>query len=289
MPLLYRYIDKRDNTVKYVGISGTKGRPDGVVGLALRDAEHFSIENDPIYQSGTNPDDYRVQYVDDLTECEALAYETACIGYYNPVFNRQKKGLGTFRGYERLNLEWKDFQRPNQVERKEKREAKRANGKARGRVLSNQDINRLMQTVRDNSGTKERDMLIIALILFTGMRVSDVTQLRKEDYNRANGTIRICRTGEDIPLGGAQEYLENLLAHSKPGGKYLFASGRFASQKNGMSVKTIQWMVRKYGEKAEIENCTVATLRETFAEHVRQSTYSNANRQLFVNRKEKRE
>lgn len=115
-----------------------------------------------------------------------------------------------------------------------------------------------------------RDYAILQTFLQTGIRVSELVNLKLEDIDLINKLL-IVRQGkgkkdrtiplEDQALGAISKYLET---RSKNNDEFLFLA------KNGTSldVRTIRYLVKKYIVKAGItKHASVHTLRHTFGTH----------------------
>lgn len=122
------------------------------------------------------------------------------------------------------------------------------------------------------SNGNPRDYAILQTFLQTGLRVSELTNLKIEDADLTN-KILVVRQGkgkkdrtiplEDQALGAITHYLE-LRKNMSPDNEYLFLA------KNGSSldVRTVRYMVQKYLTKAGInKKASVHTLRHTFGTH----------------------
>lgn len=115
-----------------------------------------------------------------------------------------------------------------------------------------------------------RDYAILQTFLQTGLRVSELVNLKLEDIDLTNKLL-IVRQGkgkkdrtiplEDQALNAISKYLE---IRDKNNGEFLFLA------KNGTSldVRSVRYMVKKYIEKAGInKKVSVHTLRHTFGTH----------------------
>ncbi len=121
-----------------------------------------------------------------------------------------------------------------------------------------------------------RDRAILELLYATGMRVSELVNLKLSDLNLKIGYVRCLGKGEKeriVPVGKiAREVLENYLAKARPvltgkgkDSQYLFVN------KHGLpfSRQAIWKMLKKYVRKAGIrKNVTPHTLRHSFATHL---------------------
>lgn len=114
-----------------------------------------------------------------------------------------------------------------------------------------------------------RDAAIVKLILFAGLRVGEIIQLRVSDliFDERKGSV-VVREGKgmkrrEIPLNAKArkallEYLQ-----MRPD---IDSNDLFLGQRNeGVQSKTIQRAVQRYAEKAGLKNTTPHTLRHSFA------------------------
>lgn len=281
MAVLYRYARKDNNEVVYVGITGTKGRIDGIDAVEIRDKEHFTNKGDPLYDAEIDPQELNLDFIDGLSECDALALETMAIGYYNPKYNTSKKNMGNSDLYMVLKqageLVWVRMGERRRAARETKIVSKRANGKTAGTVLTDEQIIALKQCVESNkfSATPARDWCIIALILYTGSRISDVVDMNIDDVSEDN--IYVFRIGQFIKMAPVlKDAMEKWLEvrreiHSYDTPSPLFISGQY----HRISPKTIQWFTSKYGICIGISNCTASTLIATYRNRLRGILYAD--------------
>jgi site-specific recombinase XerD len=114
-----------------------------------------------------------------------------------------------------------------------------------------------------------RDAAIVKLILFAGLRVGEIVQLRVNDiilYERKGSVV--VREGKgtkrrEIPLNAkARKALSGYL-FMRPN---VDSDGLFLGQRNeGVQSKTIQRAVHRFAKKAGLKNVTPHTLRHSFA------------------------
>lgn len=128
------------------------------------------------------------------------------------------------------------------------------------KFLSPLEYRALRDVVRDDS----RIAAIVELILQTGLRISEVANLKMENFKVEELTIPAYATqpGRTIPLNRpAQEALnEYLKTRPQTDSPYLFVS------KNGkaLAVRNIRAAIDRYMQKAEIPSYSVNDLRTTF-------------------------
>ena len=151
------------------------------------------------------------------------------------------------------------------------------------KVLSLDESLMLLQAVKNDtmSATVTRDYCIITLFLNCGMRLSELTGIKTTDIDKDLRSLRVTGKGNKeriIYLNGAcrmalGDYLtirnSNQYADIKTNA--LFLSGR--GRNDPLSVKTVQWMVKKYLDAAGLSNrgYSVHKLRHTAATLMYQS------------------
>ena len=272
MSILYRYIDKNTKEIVYIGITGTKGRESSEESVKKRMIEHFTQPWDPLFQSEYYPKDLIVEYCMGLTVADAVALEILAINYYNPKYNTYNNYISDTLLWDSIHLNWNILNDlPNCS--KSKKIDRRSNGKTKGRVLSNGEIQKIYNTVKsaDVSFAKERDWCIIAVLLYTGCRLSDVVNLNDLDIN--NGEIMFNRTGEIIKIN--EQLRKAITEYRNIKKNYIKNHDRVpffvSSQNKRISPKTIQWILQKVGNVSGIENLTAATLKKTYERLVREA------------------
>ena len=148
--------------------------------------------------------------------------------------------------------------------------------------LDQHDVKSLMHTVEYteiksahsrtySEATSKRDLAIITILLNTGMRVSELAGLDLDDANFKENTLRIVRKGGDESKLFMNELIRNTLrdyiATERPS---LIETddepALFISLKHSrLSVRSIQRMVEKFGDKAGIEgHLSPHKLRRTY-------------------------
>lgn len=149
----------------------------------------------------------------------------------------------------------------------------------------------------DGSNGSIRDMAVIQTLLGTGLRISELANLRLEDVevSERKGLVRV-REGKGgksrvVPLDNRTRsallrYFEqrtNEVQLKDQKGQLALAAvnkGRssrmsrplegplFMGQRGPFSERGIDYLVRKYAYQARLENCTAHTLRHTFAKNL---------------------
>jgi site-specific recombinase XerD len=149
-------------------------------------------------------------------------------------------------------------------------------GYAVSRHLDDQEINRLLEAAENGTraGLIRRDMAIIQLLLHTGLRVSEIVSLRKDDLIFDNPGMRLqVRSGQEealaryLPLSNAVcKTLHNYLAVRPHSAKsdHLFLS-QYGRQ---ISSRTVQRIVSNCAKSAGVEGVSAQSLRRTYAVHL---------------------
>jgi integrase/recombinase XerC/integrase/recombinase XerD len=140
------------------------------------------------------------------------------------------------------------------------------------RWLDRRDQLRLLREVE--KGKNRRDAAIIALLLYAGLRLREVINLRVGDVElsqrRGKVTVRWGK-GEkwrEVPLNrdarqALQEHLEALPGETNPD-DWLFSTQRAKK----MSPRALQHLVAKYGKRAGLEKLSPHVLRHTFCHNL---------------------
>lgn len=133
------------------------------------------------------------------------------------------------------------------------------------KTISNHDITKILKTIHAYKDSK--DIAIIELIICTGMRVSEVSNLKKENININEKVIRIYGKGnkERILSIDNENLLQALQTYNK---EYKHSSNYFFINRlqNKVSEQSIRFMIKKYTKLAGInKNITPHMFRHTFA------------------------
>jgi len=150
-------------------------------------------------------------------------------------------------------------------------------------VLNKEEIRRLFEAI-DNK-THE---LMIKLVYSTGLRVSELINLKVEDLNLKQGfgyvrqgkgnKDRIFIIAENLK-GELREYIGKKKLNEYP---YLFMSNR----ERKYSVRSLQQIIKKATKKAKInKQISCHTLRHSFATHLIENGYSLIDVQVLVGHK----
>jgi len=134
-------------------------------------------------------------------------------------------------------------------------------------ALSEEEMTRLLDTPRSEK-TALRDLAILELLYATGLRVSELINLKKSDVNLEVGFVIACgkRSKERVvPLGSqARSALKSYMEHIDSTVPFLFPNGR-----GGVITRQAVWkLLRLYGLKIGGVKISPHTLRHTFATHL---------------------
>ena len=156
-------------------------------------------------------------------------------------------------------------------------------------VLSRQEVEKILSMPDASKTDGLRDKALFELIYATGMRISELASLRRDDINLAGGYLRCFGKGDKeriIPVGGkAREAVEKYIANCK-----LQIANRKSKAKGNKDFKTQQqdyvfvnhsgnkltrqglWLIiKKYVKKAGISGkISPHTFRHSFATHLLQ-------------------
>jgi len=140
------------------------------------------------------------------------------------------------------------------------------------RHLQRTEVDRLFEAVPENeSPAKLRDKTLLLFLYYSGVRVGELVNIRREDLDFTGGFIRIIKGKgsrfRKVPLHDRlKSQLEKYLARAADlAGDYLFCN------KQGFPVSTdyVHYMIGEYALKAGLKNkVTPHMLRHSFATHL---------------------
>ncbi|RMG69930.1 MAG: tyrosine recombinase, partial [Nitrospirae bacterium] len=140
------------------------------------------------------------------------------------------------------------------------------------KALSTEDIMKLLDSIKDTQ-MAERDQVIFELMYASGLRVSEVVQLRIEDVNLEAGFLRISGKGGKervVPLSEhTLEKIKVYLSDIRPGlVKKRDVPFLFLSKRGGKLTRQRIWQsLKHYARKAGIE-LSPHVIRHSFATHL---------------------
>lgn len=142
------------------------------------------------------------------------------------------------------------------------------------RFLTVEEMERLLAAPDIETDEGLRDRAMLELMYAAGLRVSELVKLRRADINLDAGLVSCHGKGSKerhVPIGkSATEWLQKYVGARARAGKaqspYLFLSGLGAPL-----TRTFAWaMIKRYAERAGLENVSPHTLRHSFATHLLQ-------------------
>lgn len=143
-------------------------------------------------------------------------------------------------------------------------------------VLSQEEVDRLLSSVDDSTTLGLRDRTMLEAIYSCGLRVSEATGLRLQDWDREQGIFRIIGKGDRqrivlvgrILTGLLERYLavsRPVLVRSNPRCPFMFAGRRGRQLTRALVWKNFKSYARSCGLEAKVH-----TLRHSFATHLLQ-------------------
>ena len=143
------------------------------------------------------------------------------------------------------------------------------------KTLSRKEVSRLLAQPGSKTTVSVRDKAMLETLYATGLRVSELVNLRVESVNLAVGFVRCIGKGNKervVPLGKvAIDYISRYLATARPElmgnirSEYLFITNR-----KGPMTRVAFWkLIKKYAVAAQIKKkITPHVLRHSFATHL---------------------
>jgi integrase/recombinase XerD len=156
------------------------------------------------------------------------------------------------------------------------------------RVLSEEEVNRLLDQPPRDTILGLRDRALLTLLYGTGIRASECANLREEDVDLSDATIRVTGKGGHERVLPLNPYVvEVLQVYRQARGAVKPSTAFFRSRRqHGLTRYAIYERVRRYAQKAGLHK-TVSPhqLRHTFATHlVRAGTHVVVIRDLLGHR-----
>lgn len=146
--------------------------------------------------------------------------------------------------------------------------------KRKVKYLSQEEMQRLVEMPDKNTPKEFRDRAILELLYATGMRVSELTALRRENLDLQMDCM-ILQNGREkrvVPYGKqARDALMKYLAEARVAYSVAAEDTYIFLNHSGkpLTRQAIFKMVKKYGEKAKIEQTvTPDMIRHSFAKHL---------------------
>ena len=149
--------------------------------------------------------------------------------------------------------------------------------------LDIEDVERLIKATdqEDDKLTQLRDRAILEMLFSTGLRISELVALKRDNLNLKRGEFAVRGKGDKMRLvflsGGAIGHLEKYLDEREDNSKALFIRhdskesvekqmASMSEKASGLTARTIQRIIKKYAKLAGImKKITPHTLRHSFA------------------------
>ena len=148
-------------------------------------------------------------------------------------------------------------------------------GRPLPKSLSEADVEALLLSPDTNTTMGLRDRTMLEVLYASGLRVSELVNLKVSQLNLQQGVVRVTGKGNKerlVPLGEeAQNWLEQYMKQSRPelmkqqAGDDVFLSNR----QQAMTRQTFWHIIKRYAKKAGITSAlSPHTLRHAFATHL---------------------
>ena len=148
------------------------------------------------------------------------------------------------------------------------------------KIIPREEIEQLLQSMYTDLKIRKkkeksilRDIAVVETLFATGSRVSEISNIKKENINLNTGVIRIMGKGgkERYILIGERSVLELLKRYYEQNYENIKQSGYFFVNRDGerFSEQSIRLMIKRYAKNAGIErNITPHMFRHSFATYL---------------------
>ena len=142
------------------------------------------------------------------------------------------------------------------------------------KVLSRSQVNQLIGAPNPKSMLFDRDVAILELLYASGLRATELCELKLRDLNLSVGCVRVLGKGMKervVPLGrAASEALARYLSDTRPKLEKQACERLFLSRTGKPLERIALWMlVEKYGRRSGLlKSISPHTLRHCFATHL---------------------
>ena len=148
------------------------------------------------------------------------------------------------------------------------------------KIIPREEIEQLLQSMYTDLKIRKkkeksilRDIAVVETLFATGARVSEISNIKKENINLNTGVIRIMGKGgkERYILIGERSVLELLKRYYEQNYENIKQSGYFFVNRDGerFSEQSIRLMIKRYAKNAGIErNITPHMFRHSFATYL---------------------
>jgi len=145
--------------------------------------------------------------------------------------------------------------------------------------LESEELNEILKAPEQKTIQGIRDKAILDLFFSTGLRISELSNLKKDDINLEKNEFSVRGKGSKVRVvfldDHAKESLKKYLSARNDGSEFLFlsyghtnkipSSGQLLAE-GGITPRSIQRMIQKYAKQAGItKRVTPHTLRHSFA------------------------
>jgi len=166
------------------------------------------------------------------------------------------------------------------------------------KILVESDIDKLLEAplLTKNPGViQKRDKAILEILLCSGIKVSELSKLKKTDINFHSNTINIIHQKKSRSLNLSnqaafklkdylelrQDYINALfIRHDKAKDKQL---SKVSKDNYQLSPRTIQRIIKKYAKKTNLgDDITPEKLRQAYAQHLKKKGYDEKTIQSML-------
>lgn len=139
--------------------------------------------------------------------------------------------------------------------------------------LNQSEMEAMLKAPQGNKAQAARDRALLELLYASGMRVSELSQLKVDDINLENAFIKCRGKGSKeriVPIGrqainACTHYLEKMRTKQKPQNDQVF----IGKNGTGLTRQAIWQLIRKYAKLAGVtKKITPHTFRHSFATHL---------------------